>query len=343
MTISTLLHWLKINLFDSWLNVILTVLSVVFLLFTGIPFVRWALFGADWTPITENVRLFLVGQYPVAQMWRPGVIFVMLLCLFAWSWQKWICNRAYGRTRWLLCGWCIFFVFSWLLASGIPGSTFLPVVELSKWSGLFLTFTLAVGGIVLCFPLGLMLALMRRSHLPVLKWCSIAFIETIRGVPLVTLLFIASVLISLFLPPGVRFDRVLRALVVIALFSSAYMAENIRGGLQSIPKTQVEAAQALGFGPIRTLFLIVLPQALRNVIPVIAGQFIALFKDTTLVVVIGLLEIVGIGKSIILGNVEWVSLQAEVYVFLAFVFWICTYTMSHTSRRLETALGVGMR
>ncbi|MGH2537063.1 MAG: amino acid ABC transporter permease, partial [Candidatus Promineifilaceae bacterium] len=171
----------------------------------------------------------------------------------------------------------------------------------------------------------------------------ILFIELIRSVPLVTILFMFSILLPLFLPAEVRVDRLLRALVGITLFSSAYMAENVRGGLQAIPLGQYDAARAIGLNNTYTTLLIVLPQALRLVIPALVGQFISLFKDTTLVVIVGILEILGIAKSIVLGNPEYVGAQAEVYLFVAAVFWIFTYSMSHASRRLERRLGVGER
>ena len=174
-----------------------------------------------------------------------------------------------------------------------------------------LTFLLALVGIVASFPLGVLLALGRRSDLPVLKGLCVLFIELVRGVPLVSLLFMTQVIVPLFLPEDLRVDRVLRALFAITLFSSAYMAENVRGGLQSVPQGQVEAARALGLGGAHTMLFIVLPQALRAVIPAIVGQFISLFKDTSLVVTVGLLDVLGIGKSIVLGNVEWVGSQRE--------------------------------
>ena len=198
-------------------------------------------------------------------------------------------------------------------------------------------------GIVASFPLGVLLALGRRSNLPVAKLLSILFIELVRGVPLVTLLFMTQIMLPLFLPEDVLVDRVLWAFLAITLFSAAYMAENVRGGLQSVPVGQIEAAKALGLSGSRVMLFIVLPQALRAVIPAIVGQFISLFKDTSLVVLVGLLDIVGIGKSIVLGNIQWVGSQREVYVFIAAVFWVFTYSMSYASHRLEAALGVGKR
>lgn len=195
-------------------------------------------------------------------------------------------------------------------------------------------------GIGASFPLGILLALGRRSDLPAASYLSILFIETIRGVPLVTLLFMTQIILPLFLPEDLRIDRVSRAMLAITLFSSAYMAENVRGGLQAVPVEQIEAARALGLSGPNVMIFIVLPQALRAVIPTIVGQFISLFKNTSLVVVVGLLDVVGIGRSIFLGNVAWIRAQREVYVFLAAIFWVFTYSMSYTSQKVEEALRV---
>jgi general L-amino acid transport system permease protein len=198
-------------------------------------------------------------------------------------------------------------------------------------------------GIVFSLPIGILLALGRRSSLPLVRLLCTTFIEVVRGVPLVTILFMASILLPLFLPQGVRIDRVVRAVLGITLFASAYMAENVRGGLAAIPPGQYEAARAVGLNGVLTMLLIVLPQALRIVIPAIVGQFIALFMDTTLVVIVGLLDLLAVGKAVVQGNPEWLTRQAEVYLFVAAVFWIFTFSMSFASRRLETALGVGKR
>ena len=202
---------------------------------------------------------------------------------------------------------------------------------------------LALVGIVASFPIGALLALGRRSKLPVLKGMSVALIELVRGVPLVTLLFMTVVIVPLFLPTGTSFPLVMRALFAITLFSSAYMAENIRGGLAAVPPGQIEGAKALGLGGFQTMLFIVLPQAIRAVIPAIVGQFISLYKDTRLVVIVGMLDVLEIGKALFLGNVKCFDAQAEVYVLVAFVFWIVTFSMAYTSRKIEEALGVGTR
>lgn len=248
-----------------------------------------------------------------------------------------------GKTRWVLAiGLISFFAIIYLLR-GAEGSEALPVVQTTRWGGLMLNLMVAAVGIVASFPLGVLLALGRRSDLPVVRLFSTLFIELVRGVPLITILFMGSLILPLFLPEEVRIDRVVRALIGITLFAAAYMAENVRGGLQAIPEGQYDAAKAIGLnGPLTTI-LIVLPQALRLVIPAIVGQFIALFKDTTLLIIVGINEILGIGKSIVLGNPEWVTAHMEVYVFIAMLFWIFCYAMSYSSRRLERALGVGIR
>lgn len=442
--------WLRVNLFSSLFNAGLTVVIGVMTVAAAIGIFQWFVFGADWSPVTESLKLFLVGQYPSEELWRVGVVIVAATTLMGVSWAVWggvlatfakimavaallvavtpfeptgfsIAVRIWylvgaasvfagffggrrldlsprwvirawvlgflaglmliwgvGETstassfirfvisgaaisavlfvggsiarfprrvigRWLIWTWLSLFVVIVVMFWGIGQSELVPRVDTGQWGGLLLTFALAVVGIVASFPLGVLLALGRRSRLPVLKYLSIAFIELVRGVPLVTLLFMTVVIVPLFLPRGTTFDLVLRALLAITLFSSAYMAENVRGGLQAVPTGQIEGAKALGLGGLQTMLFIVLPQALRAVIPAIVGQFISLFKDTTLVVIVGLLDVLGIGKSLFLGNVRWFDAQAEVYIFVAVVFWIFTFAMAYASRKVEESLGVGTR
>jgi general L-amino acid transport system permease protein len=230
-----------------------------------------------------------------------------------------------------------------LLLPGIDGSKILPLVPTTLWGGLLVTLILAIGGIALSFPIGVLLALGRQSDLPVVKGFCIAFIETIRGVPLVTILFMFSLILQVFLPAGSRFDRLLRALIAITVFSAAYMAENVRGGLASVGPGQTEAANALGMRGFQINMFIVLPQALKAVIPAIVGQFISLFKDTTLVIILGINELLGIGRAVINSDPEFIQLQLEVYLFIALIFWVFSYAMSQSSYQLESALGVGER
>ena len=216
-------------------------------------------------------------------------------------------------------------------------------VRVIYWGGLTLNLLLAVSGITVSLPIGIALALGRRSNLPVVKTLCVVFIEVFRGVPLITLLFMSQTLVPLAFPEDFPQNSLFRAAVVITLFSSAYMAENIRGGLQALPPGQVEAARALGLPGWQTTLLISLPQAIRNVIPAIVGQFIGLFKDTSLVYIIGMLDIVEIGRAFILGNTEYRASARELFVFVALVFWVFTYGMSYVSRRVERQLGVGER
>jgi general L-amino acid transport system permease protein len=252
-------------------------------------------------------------------------------------------RTRFAKARWVVVGWLLSVPIIIILLRGLSSAENLPVIQTTLWGGLMINLLLAAVGIAVSFPLGVLLALGRRSSLPVVKTFSTLFIELVRGVPLVSILFMASIMLPLFLPENIRIDRLLRALIGITLFSAAYMAENVRGGLQAIPIGQYDAAKAIGLSGTLTTLLIVLPQALRIIIPTIVGQFISLFKDTTLVVIVGLIDILGIGRSLLAGNPEWITAQTEVYIFIAAVFWIFTYSMSTSSRRLEKALGVGVR
>ena len=235
------------------------------------------------------------------------------------------------------------FVITVLLMRGIDGVPGLQQVAVPHWGGITLNLLLSVVGIGLSLPIGIALALGRRSNLPVVKLLCVVFIEVFRGVPLITLLFMSQVLVPLAFPDDFQTSSLLRAGIVITLFSSAYMAENIRGGLQALHPGQAEAARALGLPGWQTTLLISLPQAIRNVIPAIVGQFISLFKDTSLVYIIGMLDVVEISRAFIQGNTEYLSSAKEVFIFLALVFWVFTYTMSYVSRKVEDHLGVGQR
>ncbi|MBN1451730.1 MAG: ABC transporter permease subunit [Anaerolineales bacterium] len=386
------LEWVRKNLFSDWFNALLTILSVGLLYFTIVAVVRWGLFTADWRPITVSPMLFLVGQYPRDQLWRPGISLLASTFLIGMSWGVWeryvkafaiFLGVSLGvlavfpldtptitpaiRATFLVNPLLIYLGYRlgrsnvvsgkavallWLVVSllitlvilpgfrNVPG---LPRVPTTVWGGLLMTLLLAVGGIVLSFPIGILLALGRRSSLPVVKLFSIIFIETVRGVPLVTILFMFSIILALFLPAESRIDRVLRALMGMVFFSAAYTAENVRGGLQAIPEGQIEAAKAVGLKNFQITLFIVLPQALRLVIPATVGQFIALFKDTTLVVIVGINDLLGIGNAVLNLNPEFVRLQMEVYLFIAIIFWVFCYFMSYASLQLEKALGVGER
>ena len=249
--------------------------------------------------------------------------------------------RRVRAAIWLLITYLVVMLVV-LRGFGDEGSL-MPSVSPILWGGLLLSLFLAFFGITLSFPLGVLLALGRQSKLPAIRVMSVLYIEFIRGVPLISLLFMGQVMLQLFLPDGFPLiDRVLRALVAITLFSSAYTAENVRGGLQSIPRGQYEAAQALGLSTYQTTISIILPQALRAVIPVLVGQFISLFKDTSLVALVGIFDLLGIARTI-LANPDWLGTQQEVYVVIAGLYWIFSYVMSYASRRIEARLGVGER
>ena len=237
----------------------------------------------------------------------------------------------------------VLFLIILVFLRGIESVPGIPVVSFIHWGGITLNILLAVAGITLSLPIGIALALGRRSALPVVKLLCVVFIEVFRGVPLITLLFMSQVLVPLAFPEDLKPNSLLRAAIVITLFSAAYMAENIRGGLQALHPGQVEAARALGLPGWQTTLFISLPQAIRNVIPAIVGQFISLFKDTSLVYIIGMLDIVEISRAFIQGNTEYLSSAKELFIFLALVFWIFTYTMSYVSGRVERHLGVGQR
>jgi general L-amino acid transport system permease protein len=385
------LDWLRKNLFNNWYNSLLSLVSLTLIGATAAGALRWIFVTADWRPVTNNLMLYLVGQYPRDQLWRIGIIVSILSLLMGASWRIWggvmrtlaftfgifllavslwpssletfaLPARAAmfanlgillagfiigGQTRlrgWhVLTAWLVSLGVMGVLLSGLPGSQSLAPVPTGSWGGLVVTLLLAVGGIVISFPFGVLLALGRRSSLPVVSILSTVFIEVIRGVPLIGLLFLSSLILPLFLPPEVRIDRLLRALIGMTVFSAAYMAENVRGGLAAVPYGQVEAARALGLSNFNITLLIVLPQALRAVIPPMVGQFISLFKDTTLASGVAVLELLSIGRSILQANPEFISLQMEVYLFIAAVFWIFSYLMSYASLRLEVALGVGER
>ncbi len=248
-----------------------------------------------------------------------------------------------GTTRWIAILGVLTFLVTLLLLRGLEGVPGLQPVALNNWGGLMLNLLLAVAGIVLSMPIGTALALGRRSDLPIVKLLCVVFIEVFRGVPLITLLFMSQVLVPLAFPKDFPLSSLPRAAIVITLFSSAYMAENIRGGLQALHPGQAEAAKALGLHGWQIVLLISLPQAIRNVIPAIVGQFISLFKDTSLVYIIGMLDIVEFSRAFIQGNPAYLASARELFIFLALVFWIFTYGMSYVSGRVERHLGVGRR
>jgi general L-amino acid transport system permease protein len=297
-----------------------------FAIFLGILMGILAVFPLETTTITLPIRVFmLINPFLIYLGYRIGRL-----------------RSVHGRlvtTLWLVA----LLLIPLVILPGFDNSSLLPKVATTVWGGLLITLLLSVGGILLSFPFGVLLALGRRSSLPMVKIFSIFFIEVVRGVPLVTILFMFSVILALFLPSEARIDRVIRALMGTVVFSAAYTAENVRGGLQAIPPGQEEAAKAVGLKNFHITSLIVLPQALRLVIPTIVGQFISLFKDTTLVYIVGINDLLGMGNAVLNLNPEFVRLQMEVYLFIAVIFWVFSYFMSYASLQLEKALGVGER
>jgi general L-amino acid transport system permease protein len=352
----TRVDWLKANLFSSWGNTALTLVALAIIWIVVTRFLDWAVFsavfvgddgaacnqpqaGACWPFITHKFGLFMYGRYPEAERWRINLTYVLALAGLV----PLMLPRVPGKL-WLSVYLIVVFpVLGFVLVTG--GIFWLPHVPTDLWGGLFLTLVVASVGIAASFPIGILLALGRRSELPIVRWVSIGFIEFVRGVPLVTVLFMSSVMLPLFLPPDVTFDKLLRALIGVALFSAAYLAEVIRGGLQAIPRGQYEAADALGLSYTQKMGLIVLPQALKLVIPGIVNSFIALFKDTSLVLIIGLFDLLGIVQQSVSSDAKWFSphTAATGYFFAGLIFWIFCFSMSRYSAFLERWLASGDR
>lgn len=320
--------WLRKNLFDTWYNSILTIVCLLLLIWGAKSILSWIFFVAQWQVISVNLPLFLVGAYPKQMYWRVLVATSIILGLTSvsiWSLIKKIPNK------WLPLGWAISFpIILWLIGGGLG----LEAANSNLWNGLLLTLIMAVTSIVISFPLGVLLALGRQSQLFVVRNFCILYIEIVRGLPLIGILFIAQVMLPLVLPDDISLDRVLRGIAGLTLFSAAYLAENVRGGLQSIPRGQFEAGKAIGLNSVYIMLLIILPQALRAVIPALVGQFIGLFKDTSLLSIVGLLELTGISRSI-LAQPEFLNRYAEVYLFVGLLYWVFCYSMSLVSQRLE--------
>ena len=343
--------WLRASLFSSRLNAAITVLVAALLVVVIPPLIDWALVSADWSGTSREdcrregacwvfvkVRMsqFLYGFYPEDQHWR---IHAALVLLGATALPFMIARLRAGLL------WAAVLVPGYIAAACILlyGGVFgLAVVETDQWGGLTLTLVVAIVGIAASLPIGIGLALGRASDLPVIRILSACTIEVWRGVPLITVLFMAAVMLPLFLPDGVSLDKLIRALIAVSIFAGAYMAEVVRGGLQAVPAGQYEAAAALGLGYWRTMGLVVLPQALRAVLPAIMNVFVALLKDTTLVLIIGLFDLLGIIQAA-LSDPNWLGFSVEGYVFAAAVFWVMCFSMSRASARLEDRLGGARR
>ena len=343
------IHWIKTNLFGSVLNTVLTLLAAYFL-FKAIPFIVHWMFvdaaysgesredcrkvagGACWAFIGNRFQLFVYGFYPAPERWRVDLSFGLLILALV----PVLYDGTPRRGKALIYTALYPFIAAWLLVGGF-GLTKVPT---DQFGGLMLNVVIGVTGIAFSLPIGVLLALGRQSHLPIMRILCVSFIEFIRGVPLITILFMAAVMLSYFVPPGTNFDLLMRMLIMVTLFASGYMAEVVRGGLQAIPKGQYEAAESMGLTYWKTMNLIVLPQALKISIPGIVNTFIALYKDTTLVIVIGRLDILGIGNSS-LADTKWQGLSTEVYVFVAIFFFLSCFSMSRYSLWLEKKLHTG--
>lgn len=338
--------WLRNNLFSSLGNTLVT-LAILFGLVQVIPpLLQWGLFdatwwgesskacttgGACWAFVTARLDQFFYGFYPEEQLWRANLFFAQLVVLLVW-----LTVKAIPAKKWALAYSLVLMPFvSWFLLYG--GFAGLVVVETHNWGGVMLTLLLALCGMIASLPVGVLLALGRRSDMPVIRSLCTAYIELWRGVPLITVLFMASVMLPLFVPEEVVFDKLLRALMGIVMFQSAYMAEVVRGGLQAVPKGQIEAFKSLGLNYWQGMGMIVLPQAMRLVIPGIVNTFIALFKDTSLVLIIGLFDLLAIVQAGI-SDPRWLGSSVEGYLFAGFIFWAFCFGMSRYSQQLEQQL-----
>ena len=375
------LAWAKKNLFSSWFNSLLTVVCLYLLYQLVSNAWIWATTQAQWSVVSSNLRLFLVGLYPIEEFWRLWGVLAIAGSLAGISWGLWgrfsrtvaiaissvsvalaillpvdgisktltlaisgaiAIGFAIGQQSKRFESSSMILAIAWFLSLPISiwligGNLGLTAVDVNAWNGLVLTLIVAISGIVFSFPLGVLLALGRQSTLPLIKWFCVFYIEVVRGLPLIGILFMAQVMLPLFLPAGLEIDRVLRAIAAFVFFSAAYLAENVRGGLQSLPKGQVEAARALGLNIPLTITLIVLPQALKASIPAIVGQFIGLFKDTSLVAIVGLVDLMGVSRTV-LSQPEFIGRYAEVYLFVALIYWMFCFSLSQASQKLEKKL-----
>jgi general L-amino acid transport system permease protein len=341
-----ILDWLRRNLFDTNLNSLLTLIVAAFLAVVVPPLFRWAVInasisgvsraacfpeGACWTFIRVRLPTFIYGHYPSAERWRMIAAFLLMMGFMI------PVTREHVRHRWLWV-FLLLTVFpvlaGLLLVGGVPG---LPFVDTNAWGGLMLDFVISFVTVAGSLPLGVLLAFGRRSRLPAVRTMAVAFIELWRGVPLLTVLFMSAVMVPLLLPNGVSVDRLLRALVALVLFNAAYMAEVVRGGLQGVPGEQEEAAYSLGLSWWQVQSFVVLPQALRIVVPGIVNTVVDLFKDTTLVTIIGLSDLLGAVNQA-LKDPAWLGFATEGYAFSASVFFVCCFAMSAYGRSFERQL-----
>ena len=335
---------MKANLFNGWFNSLLTIVTVYFLWKIVPPLFRWAFIdsvwnttgiacrdvsGACWSIIATNLRFIIFGFYPYELQWRPLIAMLLLFGLLFYS------RDRKHWTKYLGYVWIIgLFIMGVLMRGGIFG---LISVEPTQWGGLPLTLLLSVFGLTIAYPLGVMLALGRQSKMPTIKWLCVVYIELIRGVPLISLLFMGSFIFPLFLPEGINFPTILRALVAIILFTAAYIAEVVRGGLQGMSRGQYEAAESIGLNYFLTMRLVILPQALKIVIPPTVSILISAFKDTSLVVIIALWDLLKTTQGV-LSNPEWMGFSREAYIFIAILYFLGCFSMANYSRKLEKEL-----
>ena len=336
--------WLRANLFSSVFNSVLTIVTLYFLWKIVPAFVRWAFIdsswnttgaacraagGACWSIVAKNFRFIIFGFFPYESQWRPLVAMILLFILLLLSSNRRFWKKSLGYA------WLVGLISMGLLLKG--GLFGLSSVDSTKWSGLPLTLLLSVFGLTAAYPLGVALALGRQSRMPAIKSLCVVYIETIRGVPLISLLFMSSVMFPLFLPEGITINNILRAQVAIILFTAAYIAEVVRGGLQAIGRGQYEAAESMGLNYPQKMRLIILPQALKVVIPPTVGILISAFKDTSLVVIIGLYDLLKTTQST-LSDPRWMGFSIEAYIFIALIYFAGCFSMSSYSRRLEREL-----
>jgi general L-amino acid transport system permease protein len=350
---SRALRWLRANLFSSISSSIITMLLLLLLIKGVISLMQWGIWdavwtvpgsdssacravrglGACWAVIREKYRFILFGTYPFDQQWRPALAILLFIALFYISTRRSLWRRELAYI-WIAA----LVMIGVLMWGGVFG---MPFVAQDNWGGLPVTLILATFGLAFGFPLGIIVALGRRSKLPAIRAICMLYVELIRGVPLISLLFMASVMFPLFMPGGFNIDKLLRAQIAIVLFAGAYLAEVIRGGLQAVPRGQHEAADALGLSYWRKNRLIILPQAIRHVIPPLVNTFIAFFKDTSLVLIIGIFDLLTTAKTAII-DPAWQQFSIEVYIFVAAIYFAFCFAMSRYSQRLEThARGVG--
>ncbi|MER9049179.1 amino acid ABC transporter permease [Mesorhizobium sp. M0923] len=353
--------WVRKNLIASTGDTILTIIGIVLVAMILPQIVNWAFINAQWTGpdrtvcatvaqggiqpdgwtgacwafVNAKFGQFMFGRYPLEERWRPILVAILFVALLVPLLIPRVPRKGLNAILLFFALPVVAFV---LLLGGMFG---LPYVETPLWGGLLVTLSLSFVGIAVSLPVGIVLALGRRSNMPIVKLLCVIFIETVRGIPLITVLFFASVMLPLFLPAGVSFDKFLRALIGVSLFAAAYMAEVVRGGLQAIPKGQYEGADSLGLSYWQKMGLVVMPQALKLVIPGIVNTFIGMFKDTSLVIVISIFDLLGIVKQNF-SDASWATPQTarSGLVFAAFIFWLFCFGMSrysmYTERRLDT-------